>query len=41
MAKSDNKIKTIRNIIKQETGKIDVTKQMPSLLINDDKIKDP
>jgi hypothetical protein len=41
IAKSDDKIKTTRNIIKQETGKILVTEQIPSLLINDEKIKDP
>jgi hypothetical protein len=40
--KSYNKIKTTRNIIKQETGKIHVTEHMPSLLIiSDRKIKDP
>jgi hypothetical protein len=29
------------NIIKQETGKVCVTEQMPSLLMNDEKIKEP
>jgi hypothetical protein len=38
---SNNKIKTTWNIIKQETGKIHITEQMPSLLINDEKIRDP
>jgi hypothetical protein len=41
MAKPDNKIKATWSIIKQETGKIHMTKQMPSLLINNEKIKDP
>jgi hypothetical protein len=41
IAKSNNKIKTIWNIIKQETGKMHATEQMPSLLINDEKIEDP
>jgi hypothetical protein len=36
---SDDKIKTTWNIIKQETGKIHVTEQMPSLLINNKKKK--
>jgi hypothetical protein len=40
-AKSDNKIKTTWNITKQETKKIDTTKHMPSLLINNEKILDP
>jgi hypothetical protein len=41
-AKSDNEIITPWNIIKQqETGKMHVTEQMLSLLINDEKIKDP
>jgi hypothetical protein len=41
IAKSDNKIKTTWDIIKQKTGKIHVTEQMPTLVINDEKIKDP
>jgi hypothetical protein len=41
IAKSDNKMKTTWNIIKQETEKTHVTEQMPSLLINNEKIKDP
>jgi hypothetical protein len=41
IAKSDNQVKTRWNIIKQGTGKIHVTEQMPSLLINNEKIKDP
>jgi hypothetical protein len=40
IAKSVNKIKTTWNIMNQETGKIHVTGQMPSLLINE-KIKAP
>jgi hypothetical protein len=39
--KSDNKIKPTLNIIKQETGKIHVTGQMPSLLTKDENMKDP
>jgi hypothetical protein len=34
IAKSDNKIKTTWNIVKQETGKIHLAEQMQSLLIN-------
>jgi hypothetical protein len=41
IVKSDNKIKTMENIIKQETGKVHVTEQMPSFLINSEKIGDP
>jgi hypothetical protein len=40
VAKSD-KIKTTWNKIKQETGKIHVTEQTSSLLINNEKIKGP
>jgi hypothetical protein len=40
-AKSNNQIKTTWNIIKPETGKLHLTEQMPSLLINDQKVKDP
>jgi hypothetical protein len=39
--KSDNKIKITCSIIKQETGKICITEQMPSLLIGEEKIKAP
>jgi hypothetical protein len=35
IAKCDDKIKTTWNIIKQETGKIYVTEQIPSLPIDD------
>jgi hypothetical protein len=41
IAKSGNKMKTTWNLIKQETGKIHVTEQKLSLLINDGKTKDP
>jgi hypothetical protein len=41
IVKSYNKIKTTWNIMEQGTGKIHVTEQMPSLLINDKKIKEP
>jgi hypothetical protein len=40
IAKSD-KTKTMWNIIKHETGKLHLTEQIPSLLINDENIKDP
>jgi hypothetical protein len=36
----NNQIKTIWNIIKQQTGKLHLTEQIPSLLINDEKVKD-
>jgi hypothetical protein len=41
IAKSDDKIKTTYNIIKKETGNIQITEQILSLLINDGEIKDP
>jgi hypothetical protein len=41
VAKSDNKIKTTWNIVKRDTGKIQLAEQMPSLLINNEKVKDP
>ena len=40
-AKSDNQIKTTWNIIKKETGRVDSVEQVPTLLVNDDKLKDP
>jgi hypothetical protein len=40
IAKSDNKIKTTWNTVKKETGKLHLTEQMPSVLINNDKVKD-
>jgi hypothetical protein len=39
--KSNNKMKTTWNVVKQGTGKIHVTEQMPSLLMNNEQIKDP
>jgi hypothetical protein len=41
IAKSDNKIKTAWNIIRRKTGKIHLTENMPSLLTNNEKVKDP
>jgi hypothetical protein len=41
IAKSDNKIKTTWNIVKQDTGKIHLAEQMPPLCINNEKVKDP
>jgi hypothetical protein len=40
-AKLDNQIKTTWNIIKHETGKLCLTEQIPSLLIKNEKVKDP
>jgi hypothetical protein len=40
IAKLDNQIKTTWNIIKHERGKLLLTEQVPSLLINED-VKDP
>jgi hypothetical protein len=34
-------MKTTWDIREKETGKIHLTKQMPSLLINDEKMKNP
>jgi hypothetical protein len=39
-AKLDNQIKTW-NIIKHKTGKLHLTEQIPSLLKNDEEVKDP
>jgi hypothetical protein len=40
-AKSDNKIKTTWNIIKNKTGKMHLPEQPPSLLINIENVMDP
>jgi len=40
-AKSNNKIKTKWNIMKKETGKVNSVEQVPILLVNDEKLKDP
>jgi hypothetical protein len=40
-AKSDNKIKTTWNIIKFQSGKLHLTEQIPSDLINSEKANDP
>ena len=40
-AKSNNEIKTTWNIIKKQTGKAHSVEQVPTLLVNDKKIKDP
>jgi hypothetical protein len=37
----NNQRKTTWNVIKQETGKLHLTEQIPSFLMNDDKVKDP
>jgi hypothetical protein len=40
-AKSNTQIKATRNIIKHEIGKLHLTQQIPSLLIDNEKLKDP
>jgi hypothetical protein len=40
IAKSDNRIKTTWNIIKCESGKLHLTEQIPSVLINSEKVND-
>jgi len=40
-AKSSNEIKTIQNIIRKETKKVYSVKWVPTLLVNDEKFKDP
>jgi hypothetical protein len=39
--KSNNKIKTTWNIIKKEIGKIRSVEQVPTLLVNNEKLKYP
>jgi hypothetical protein len=41
ITKSDNKIKATWNIIKCESGKLHLTKQITSVLINSEKANDP
>ena len=41
IAKFNNKIKTTLNIIQKETEKVLSVEQVPSLLVNDEKLKDP
>jgi hypothetical protein len=41
LASSDNKIKTTWNIIKNETGKVCTSEQMPLILINYDTVVNP
>jgi hypothetical protein len=41
IARSYTEIKTTWNIIKHDRGKLHLTVQIPSLLLNDRKIKDP
>jgi hypothetical protein len=41
ITKLDNLIKITWNIIKHETAKLRLTEQIPSLLINDEAVKDP
>jgi hypothetical protein len=39
--KSNNKIGTTWNIMKKETGTIHSMEQVPTLLVNDEKLRDP
>jgi tRNA uridine 5-carbamoylmethylation protein Kti12 len=41
IGKSNTKIKTTMNNIKKETGKVHSVEQVPTLLVNDEKLKDP
>jgi hypothetical protein len=41
MAKSNNQIETTWNIKEQETAKLHLAEQIQSLLIHDEKVKDP
>ena len=41
IAKSNNKIRTTWNIIKKETGTVHAVEQVPTLLVNDEKLRDP
>jgi hypothetical protein len=41
IAKSNNKIKTTWNIVKKQTGKVHSVAQVPTFLVNDEKLKDP
>ena len=41
IAKSNNKIKRTWNIVKKQTGKVHSVEQVPTFLVNDEKLKDP
>jgi len=41
VTKSNNNIKITWEIIKKETGKVHSVKEVPTLLVNDEKLKDP
>jgi len=41
IAKSNNKIRTTWNIIKKETETVHSVEQVPTLLVNDEKLRDP
>jgi ribosomal protein L33 len=41
IAKSSNEIQTTWNLIKNETGKVQPTEQVPSLLVKNEKLKNP
>jgi hypothetical protein len=41
IAKSSNEIKTTWNIIRKETRKVYTVEQVPKLIVNDEKFKDP
>jgi hypothetical protein len=41
IARSSNKVKTTWNIIRKETGKLHPTEQIPSLVVGNEKLKEP
>jgi hypothetical protein len=41
IAKSNNKIRTTRNTLNKETGKVHLVEQVPTLQVNDETLKDP
>jgi hypothetical protein len=41
IVKSNNKINTTLNITKKETGNVRSVEHVPTLLVNDEKLKDP
>ena len=41
IAKANKRIKTTLNIIQKDTGKVLSVEQVPSLLVNDEKLEDP
>jgi hypothetical protein len=41
IAKSNNKLRTTWNTLNKETGKVHLVELVPTLLVNDEKLKDP